>query len=341
MNKLFSNLTCVKLSEVNFKQKILNSIYFNNNNLTLKGITENSDEIGLDFGFFALSGSNTHGALFTEDAIKKGANLIITDTKGLKIIKEKQLKISTIVFSEPRKIIPELASYFFKKIPSTIVGITGTNGKTSVAHYIRQIWENLGYKSASLGTTGINGIINLQTKHTTPDALKLRYYLNRQDAIPEFRQIPGVHDNSGNVSDLSYSESGVHAVSCGSNHTSILMEDGNVKIFGLAESWNREMITLETNRISGFPRIRSIETTNSEIFLKDWYLKLNINAVIADVLILVIGFILTRFFYFKLFDSYSLIKFTGLFLFIQIVHDILFYIFFEKIVPKGSNKVFD
>jgi uncharacterized protein YacL len=76
-------------------------------------------------------------------------------------------------------------------------------------------------------------------------------------------------------------------------------------------------------------------------FLKDWYLKLNINAVIADVLILVIGFILTRFFYFKLFDSYSLIKFTGLFLFIQIVHDILFYIFFEKIVPKGSNKVFD
>ena len=102
MNKLFSNSTCLKLSEVNFKQKIFKSINYNNN-LTLKGISENSDEIGLDFGFFALSGSNTHGALFIEDAIKKGANLIITDLKGLKIIEEKQFRISTIVFSKPRK----------------------------------------------------------------------------------------------------------------------------------------------------------------------------------------------------------------------------------------------
>ena len=101
MNKLFSNLTCVKLSEVNFKQKILKSINYNNN-LILKGISENSDEIGLDFGFFALSGSNTHGALFTEDAIEKGSNLIITDLEGLKIIEKKQFKISTIVFLEPR-----------------------------------------------------------------------------------------------------------------------------------------------------------------------------------------------------------------------------------------------
>ena len=178
MNKLFSNSTCLKLSEVNFKQKILKTINYNNN-LILKGISENSSEVGLDFGFFALSGSNTHGAVFTEDAIEKGANLIITDLKGFKIIEEKQFRISTIVLSEPRKIISELAYYFFKNTPSYIVGITGTNGKTSVAHYLRQIWENLGYKSVSLGTTGINGIINLQTKHTTPDALKLRYYLNQ------------------------------------------------------------------------------------------------------------------------------------------------------------------
>ena len=45
MNKLFSNSTCLKLSEVNFKQKILKTINYNNN-LILKGISENSDEIG-------------------------------------------------------------------------------------------------------------------------------------------------------------------------------------------------------------------------------------------------------------------------------------------------------
>ena len=122
-----------------------------------------------------------------------------------------------------------------------------------------------GYISNS---TGRNHFVTLDNNGVA----KIRYYLNRQDAIPEFRQIPGDHGDTVSVNNLSYSESGVHAVSCGSNHTSMLMEDGYVKIFGLAESWNREMITLETNRISGFPRIRSIETTNSEIFLKDWYL---------------------------------------------------------------------
>ena len=90
----------------------------------------------------------------------KGANLIITDTQGLKII-EMQLNIA-INFFRTTKTNSEIATYFFTKIPHNIVGITGTNGKTSVAHYIRQFWENLGYNSASIGTTGVNGLINLK-----------------------------------------------------------------------------------------------------------------------------------------------------------------------------------
>lgn len=76
-------------------------------------------------------------------------------------------------------------------------------------------------------------------------------------------------------------------------------------------------------------------------FLKKWYLKLNVFAVVADVLILVIGAILTRYFYPVFFKEWSIIKFTGLFVIIQIIHDILFYLFFDKIVPQGSNVVFD
>ena len=177
MNNLFSNVPAIKFSEIRFTEKILKSVKLNQN-LILRGISENSSDINKDFGFFALSGSNTHGALFVQDAINKGANLIITDFKGLKIIEEKNFDIAIIIFSEPRKIISELASYFFKKNPSTIVGITGTNGKTSVSHYLRQTWENLGYNSANIGTTGLNGIINLKTKHTTPDNIKLRWFLN-------------------------------------------------------------------------------------------------------------------------------------------------------------------
>lgn len=76
-------------------------------------------------------------------------------------------------------------------------------------------------------------------------------------------------------------------------------------------------------------------------FLKNWYLKLNFFAVVADVLILVIGAILTRYFYPMIFKDWSIVKFTGLFVVIQVIHDVLFYIFFYKIVPRGSNVVFD
>ena len=77
------------------------------------------------------------------------------------------------------------------------------------------------------------------------------------------------------------------------------------------------------------------------IFLKKWYLNFNISAVIMDVFILVIGFIITRYLYKKVFNEYKLWKFILLFLIIQIIHDILFYILFEHIIPKGNNTVID
>jgi hypothetical protein len=77
------------------------------------------------------------------------------------------------------------------------------------------------------------------------------------------------------------------------------------------------------------------------IFLKKWYLNFNISAVIMDVFILVIGFIITRYLYKKMFNEYKLWKFILLFLIVQIIHDILFYILFEHVIPKGNNTVID
>lgn len=74
--------------------------------------------------------------------------------------------------------------------------------------------------------------------------------------------------------------------------------------------------------------------------LKKWYKKYQLSAVIADVLILVIGIILARFFYKYFFSSFSIWKFTGLAVIIQIIHDILFYLFFIS-VPKGYNAMLD
>jgi len=74
--------------------------------------------------------------------------------------------------------------------------------------------------------------------------------------------------------------------------------------------------------------------------LQEWYKKYNLSAVLADVLILVIGVILTRFFYPFLFSSYHLFAFLGLAVGVQMVHDILFYLFL-KVVPENKSPILD
>ena len=74
--------------------------------------------------------------------------------------------------------------------------------------------------------------------------------------------------------------------------------------------------------------------------LNRWYSNYNLSAVIADVLIIVIGIIIARFVYPYIFNTYSLLKFIGLAVCIQIIHDILFYVFFSN-TPRGLNKMLD
>ena len=75
-------------------------------------------------------------------------------------------------------------------------------------------------------------------------------------------------------------------------------------------------------------------------YLKKWYKKYQISEVIADVLILVIGIIIALFFYKFIFDKFELWKFTVLAVFIQIIHDLLFYQLFKSI-PYGYNEMLD
>ena len=74
--------------------------------------------------------------------------------------------------------------------------------------------------------------------------------------------------------------------------------------------------------------------------LRKWYSKYNLSAVIADVLIILIGLIITRAIYYYVFETFSLLKFTILAVLVQITHDILFYMFFRS-MPRGLNKMVD
>lgn len=75
-------------------------------------------------------------------------------------------------------------------------------------------------------------------------------------------------------------------------------------------------------------------------YLKRWYKKYQLSAVLADVLILMIGIVIARFLYASLFPTFVLWKFTALAVGIQIVHDIAFYHFFSS-VPRGYNEMLD
>ena len=74
--------------------------------------------------------------------------------------------------------------------------------------------------------------------------------------------------------------------------------------------------------------------------LRQWYKDYTLSAVIADVLIIVIGIIIARFLYSMIFNKYSLFTFLLLVVFIQIIHDLLFY-YFVTSVPRGWSRILD
>jgi hypothetical protein len=74
--------------------------------------------------------------------------------------------------------------------------------------------------------------------------------------------------------------------------------------------------------------------------LRKWYTQYNLSAVIADVLIILIVLIITRFLYYSIFKEFSILNFILLAIVLQVIHDILFYVFFTN-VPRGVNKMLD
>jgi hypothetical protein len=74
--------------------------------------------------------------------------------------------------------------------------------------------------------------------------------------------------------------------------------------------------------------------------LREWYSQYNLSAVISDVLIILIGLIITRAIYYYIFKSFSILNFIILAVIVQVIHDTLFYIVFSN-VPRGFNKMLD
>jgi len=131
--------------------------------------------------FAALGGSRRHGAEFVADALARGAVAVLTDAEGAERAGAavRAAGAALVLAADPRAALAGAAALFFGARPETMVAVTGTNGKTSVASFTRQIWEAEGRCAASLGTLGVEGAVSLPLAHTTPEPVTLHAHLAR------------------------------------------------------------------------------------------------------------------------------------------------------------------
>ena len=142
--------------------------------IEVNGIAQNASDVQPGDIFLALSGSKHHGIEFLDQAIENGAVAVITDPKGA------NSKLPTLIVSDPRAISGVVSAHIYGEPSSNMftVGITGTNGKTTVTTLLHQMWQLAGWDSGLIGTvnTQINDEV-LPSIHTTPEAPDLQSIL--------------------------------------------------------------------------------------------------------------------------------------------------------------------
>src|SRR3954453_746017 len=125
-------------------------------NPEIAGIAADSRRVEPGFLFAALRGTARDGREFAGEAAVRGAVAILTDDAvALNLDAEARRRMAIVMNLNPQRLLALLAARFYGRQPRTIVAVTGTNGKTSVAHFTREIWTALGHPAASLGTLGL------------------------------------------------------------------------------------------------------------------------------------------------------------------------------------------
>jgi UDP-N-acetylmuramoyl-L-alanyl-D-glutamate--2,6-diaminopimelate ligase len=130
--------------------------------------------------FAALPGSLHDGRDFIDVAVRAGAAAILApEGTPADVVPD---GVALILDANPRRRLALMAAAFYGAQPATVAAVTGTNGKTSVATFLRQIWQHLGKRAASMGTLGVSsGIPELDTgpSLTTADPVALHDTLAR------------------------------------------------------------------------------------------------------------------------------------------------------------------
>ena len=143
-------------------------------NIQIAGITSDSREIKEGYAFVCIKGVTDDGHKYAQSATAKGAAVVIT---------ERQMGVDNeIVVSDTRELYADMCAKWFGNPADSLklIGVTGTNGKTSITYMLKSILENAGYSVGLIGT--IQNMIGdevIPTKNTTPGV----YELNRLFAL--------------------------------------------------------------------------------------------------------------------------------------------------------------
>lgn len=147
---------------------------YGDENIEIENLTHNSKVENINGLFFALNGNNVNGLDYVYEAIENGAKVVVSEEK----IDE---NITNVVVKDARKAMSLIAKefYFSPADKLFIVGVTGTNGKTTTTYMLKSIFEKAGKKVGVIGTNGI--MINNKkyaSDFTTPDPILLQKTLS-------------------------------------------------------------------------------------------------------------------------------------------------------------------
>ena len=149
------------------------------------GITADSRKIHANMIFVAIAGNEKNGTDYIDDAITKGASLIVTEDKNYS-----SDRVKVHYTHNARHYYAQAAAEIYAPLPSHLLAVSGTNGKSSIVHFCKEIWRIQGKKGASVGTLGVydtdsaDNLTSAASPLTTPDSgalCQILHQLKSQD----------------------------------------------------------------------------------------------------------------------------------------------------------------
>lgn len=140
------------------------------------GLTSDSRDVKIGYLFAAIPGTKGDGAAFVGDAVARGATAVLGKPEIAAAVASAGVPFFAV--DNPRRALAEAAAAFYGAQPATIAAVTGTNGKTSITVFLREIWTALGKRAASMGTIGVvTPERTITLHHTTPGPVEVQKIL--------------------------------------------------------------------------------------------------------------------------------------------------------------------